>query len=74
MQFLKQLKLMKGLFFGNLIILLMSSMRILRMEIPMHFTLEFLEKEIMDLLKAINLTSKSYRVKLIVYRSGGGLF
>ena len=53
---------------------LMSSMRILRMEIPMHFTLEFLEKEIMDLLKAINLTSKSYRVKLIVYRSGGGLY
>ena len=53
---------------------LMSSMRILRMEIPMHFTLEFLEKQIMDLLKAINLKSKSYRVKLIVYRSGGGFY
>lgn len=53
---------------------LMSSMRILRMEIPMHFTLEFLEKQIMDLLKAINLNSKSYRVKLIIYRSGGGSY
>jgi branched-chain amino acid aminotransferase len=53
---------------------LMSSMRILRMEIPMQFTLEFLEKQIMDLLKAINLNSKSYRVKLFVYRSGGGLY
>ena len=53
---------------------LMSSMRILRMEIPMHFTLEFLEKQIMDLLEAINLKSKSYRVKLIVYRSGGGFY
>jgi branched-chain amino acid aminotransferase len=52
----------------------MSSMRILRMEIPMHFTLEFLEKQIMDLLKAINLNSKSYRVKLIIYRSGGGSY
>ena len=53
---------------------LMSSMRILRMEIPMHFTLEFLEKQIMDLLEAVNLNSKSYRVKLIVYRTGGGLY
>jgi branched-chain amino acid aminotransferase len=53
---------------------LMSSMRILRMEIPMHFTLEFLEIQIMDLLKAINLNSKSYRIKLIVYRSGGGSY
>jgi branched-chain amino acid aminotransferase len=52
----------------------MSSMRILRMEIPMHFTLEFLEIQIMDLLKAINLNSKSYRIKLIVYRSGGGSY
>ena len=53
---------------------LMSSMRILRMEIPMNFTIEFLEKQIMDLLKAINLNSKSYKVKLIVYRSEGGLY
>ena len=53
---------------------LMSSMRILRMEIPMRFTLEFLEKQIMDLLKAISLKSKSYRVKLIVYRAGGGFY
>ena len=44
------------------------------MEIPMHFTLEFLEKQIMDLLEAVNLNSKSYRVKLIVYRRGGGLY
>ena len=28
---------------------LMASMRILRMEIPMHFTPEFLESQIMDL-------------------------
>lgn len=64
----------KPLFWESHYFRLMSSMRILRMEIPMHFTLEFLEKQIMDLLKAINLNSKSYRVKLIIYRSGGGSY
>ena len=52
---------------------LMASMRMLRMKIPMSFTLEFLEKEI---LKTVEVQDKntSYRVRLTVYRKDGGLF
>lgn len=50
---------------------LMASMRMLRMKIPMKFTLEFLEEEI---LKTITNTDKTYRVRLNVYRKDGGLY
>ncbi|WP_025739506.1 aminotransferase class IV [Aquimarina pacifica] len=53
---------------------LMASMRILRMQIPMQFTPEFLEKEILDLITENGLTNKSVRVKLIVNRVSGGLY
>ncbi|MEX6626178.1 aminotransferase class IV [Tenacibaculum salmonis] len=52
---------------------LMASMRMLRMKIPMKFTLEFLQEEILkttkDLPKSVN-----YRVRLTVYRKDGGLY
>jgi len=64
----------KPLFWESHYFRLMSSMRILRMEIPMNFTLEFLENQIIDLLKAMNTSSKSYRVKLTVFRSVGGFY
>ncbi len=53
---------------------LMSSMRILRMEIPMDFTMEFLEKQIRTLLKANNLDEQPARVRLTVFRKKGGIY
>ncbi|WP_299061474.1 aminotransferase class IV [uncultured Polaribacter sp.] len=52
---------------------LMSSMRMLRMKIPIEFTLEFLEKEILKTVKAQGDKS-SYRVRLNVFRKDGGLY
>ena len=53
---------------------LMASMRILRMEIPIHFTPEFLESQIMDLVDTQSEKAKSYRVKLTVFRATGGYY
>ena len=53
---------------------LMASMRILRMEIPMYFTPEFLESQIMDLVDTQSEKAKSYRVKLTVFRATGGYY
>lgn len=53
---------------------LMASMRILRMEIPMDFTMEFLEEEIVKTLKASNLEQKGARVKILVIRKPGGFY
>ncbi len=53
---------------------LMASMRILRMEIPMTFTPEFLQEEIIDLIRENNLMNSSVRVKINVNRKEGGLY
>lgn len=53
---------------------LMSSMRIMRMEIPMSFTLEFLEKEILKTITATTTENTSFRIKLLVWRRAGGLY
>lgn len=53
---------------------LMASMRILRMEIPMNFTLEFLQEEIERTIAATQNTSKTFRVKLLVWRKSGGKY
>ncbi|WP_224483232.1 aminotransferase class IV [Robertkochia aurantiaca] len=53
---------------------LMASMRILRMEIPMNFTMEFLSSEISDLLAANELQSSPARVRITVFRNAGGLY
>jgi branched-chain amino acid aminotransferase len=53
---------------------LMASMRIMRMEIPMNFTMEFLEQEILKTLESVNLLKSSARVKLMVHRNEGGLY
>ncbi len=52
---------------------LMSSMRILRMEIPMHFTMEFLEQQILELIQ-FNKIQNSARVRMTVYRKGNGYY
>ena len=53
---------------------LMASMRILRMEIPMTFSMEFLENEILKTIEASNLTNYTCRVKLYVNRKEGGKY
>lgn len=53
---------------------LMASMRILRMEIPMHFTPEFLENEIVNLVQSLPNNAISYRVKITVYRDSEGFY
>ncbi|TYB74365.1 aminotransferase class IV [Bizionia myxarmorum] len=53
---------------------LMASMRIMRMEIPMNFTMEFLESEIQKILVENELSNKTSRIKLTVFRGEGGLY
>lgn len=52
---------------------LMASMRIVRMKIPMEFTLEFFEKQVLLLTDSTN-KSDSARVRITVYRNDGGLY
>lgn len=62
----------KILFFEDHYFRLMSSMRIVRMSIPMNFTLEFLESELLSLVDSLDQTDA--RVRITVYRNEGGLY
>ena len=54
---------------------LMASMRILRMEIPMNFTLEFLEEEILRTVNSFeNSNNAALRIKFLVWRKTGGKY
>ncbi|WP_339624816.1 aminotransferase class IV [uncultured Winogradskyella sp.] len=53
---------------------LMASMRILRMTIPMQYTMEFLEAEILKTVEANNLLKSVARVRLNVDRGEGGKY
>lgn len=52
---------------------LMASMRILRMEIPMNFTMEFFESEILSVAQS-EKTEASARARMTVYRKEGGFY
>ncbi|WP_330442022.1 aminotransferase class IV [Flavobacterium sp. C4GT6] len=52
---------------------LMASMRIVRMEIPMHFTMEYMEKQVKNLATALNINA-SCRVRLTFFRKSGGFY
>jgi branched-chain amino acid aminotransferase len=64
----------KILFWEDHYFRLMSSMRILRMEIPMNFTMEFLESEILRTLDASQLLKSTARVRFNVHRKDGGKY
>jgi branched-chain amino acid aminotransferase len=64
----------KLLFWEDHYFRLMASMRIMRMEIPMNFTMEYLEEQILKTLTENNLSNASSRVKLTVFRNEGGLY
>jgi len=69
------LKIVDGriLFFEDHYFRLMSSMRILRMDIPMNFTMEFIKNQILGLITRKE-KSPTYRVRLTVYRDSEGLY
>ncbi len=51
---------------------LMASMRMLRMKIPMNFTLEYLEEEILKIISINN--QNNLRVRLCITRKDGGFY
>lgn len=61
----------KILFFEDHYFRLMASMRIIRMDIPMTFSMEHLENQILELVSASGL-SESARVRFTVFRDEGG--
>jgi branched-chain amino acid aminotransferase len=52
---------------------LMASMRVIRMEIPMNFTMEYFEEEVLKVVQENNL-SASARARITVFRNDGGLY
>jgi branched-chain amino acid aminotransferase len=52
---------------------LMSSMRVVRMEIPMNFTMEYFEEQVLSLV-IDNDYSKSSRARISVFRNDGGYY
>jgi len=64
----------KLLFWEDHYFRLMASMRIMRMEIPMNFTMEFLESELLKTLEANALLKSSARIRLNIDRGDGGKY
>ncbi|MGB7394792.1 MAG: aminotransferase class IV [Pricia sp.] len=64
----------KLLFWEDHYLRLMASMRMLRMEIPMDFTMEFLEEHIIALINANDFGNSAARIRLTIFRNEGGLY
>jgi len=64
----------KLLFWEDHYFRLMASMRILRMEIPMNYTMEFFEAEILKTIDANDFSDNSARIRLNVDRGIGGKY
>ncbi|CAD0005270.1 aminotransferase class IV [Flavobacterium chungangense] len=69
------LKIVNGkiLFLEDHYFRLMASMRVVRMEIPMNFTMEYFEEQILNLVKQKEISS-SARARITVFRNDGGLY
>lgn len=52
---------------------LMASMRVVRMTIPMNFTMEYFEEQILNLVNELNIAA-SARARITVFRKDGGLY
>lgn len=63
----------KVLFLEDHYFRLMASMRIVRMEIPMNFTMEFFENQIINTVIA-NQCADAARVRVTIYRNEGGYY
>lgn len=64
---------LKILFLEDHYFRLMASMRVVRMEIPMDFTMEYFEEQILSVVNA-NGVSDSARARITVYRNDGGYY
>ena len=64
----------KILFWEDHYFRLMASMRIMRMDIPMTFTPEFLQDEISKIVTANEIGNAAARVRLTVWRNPGGKY
>ncbi|NDI98179.1 aminotransferase class IV [Flavobacterium sp. LaA7.5] len=63
----------KVLFIEDHYFRLMASMRIIRMEIPMYFTMEYMEEKVLELVNNLKL-SASARARLTFFRKPGGYY
>lgn len=63
----------KVLFLEDHYFRLMASMRVVRMEIPMNFTMEYFEEQIISLVARNNIANSS-RARITVYRNDGGYY
>ena len=63
----------KVLFLEDHYFRLMSSMRVIRMEIPMNFTMEYFEELIIELVTAKQIQT-SARARITVFRNDGGYY
>lgn len=63
----------KILFWEDHYFRLMASLRIVRMDIPMSFTMEYIEEQILVLVRAMNI-QESARVRFIAYRNSEGFY
>jgi branched-chain amino acid aminotransferase len=63
----------KILFFEDHYFRLMASMRIVRMKIPMTFTMEYLEEQILKLVEVLAIKDAA-RVRFTVFRNEGGFY
>ncbi|NRS89289.1 branched-chain amino acid aminotransferase [Flavobacterium sp. 7E] len=63
----------KVLFLEDHYFRLMASMRVVRMEIPMNFTMEYFEEQIISLVTRNNIANSS-RARITVYRNDGGYY
>ncbi len=64
----------KILFWEDHYFRLMATMRILRMEIPMSFTPEYLEEQLLRSVRANKLEGRPARLKILVSRKPGGYY
>ncbi len=64
----------KVLFIEDHYFRLMSSMRILRMEIPMEFTMEYFQEEILKTAQTLESKPSAVRVRFTVYRDASGKY
>ena len=64
----------KLLFWEEHYLRLMAGMRILRMDIPMEFTMEFIENQVLKLIKENDFEFNPVRVRISVFRKEGGLY
>ncbi|GGF09400.1 aminotransferase class IV [Flavobacterium limi] len=69
------LKIVNGgiLFLEDHYFRLMASMRVVRMEIPMNFTMEYFEEQILNLVNEKGIAI-SARARITIFRNNGGLY